>query len=45
MDPHASQFAAIDDQVFFADGTALEPALEDLADPGGIARLRRETGA
>ena len=37
----ARERAAIDDQVFLADRTSVEPALEDLAHSGRIAGLRR----
>ena len=41
MGTHPSQLAAVDDQVLIADGTIAEPALQDFAHPGGVARLCR----
>lgn len=35
------EMAALDDQIFVADRPVVEEALEDLANPRGIARLRR----
>src|SRR5437667_6655130 len=40
MSAGAGERAAIDDQVFLADGTAIKPALQDLAHSGRIAGLR-----
>src|SRR5437762_1408366 len=45
MRTRPGQLPTIDDQVFFADGTAREPALQDLAGPGGVTRLRRQARA
>jgi hypothetical protein len=39
MGPHARQLTAVDDQIPFADGAALEPALQDLPHAGCIAGL------
>jgi hypothetical protein len=39
MRPGPGKVAAGHDQVFLANGTALEPALQNLADPGRVARL------
>src|SRR5215210_965253 len=41
----SGELAAVDDQVLLADRAAVEPALEDLAHPGGVAGLRREARA
>ena len=39
----AGQLACVDDQVLVADRSALEPALEDLARPGGVTGLGRQS--
>jgi hypothetical protein len=38
----AGQAPAIDNWIFLADRAAVEPAFEDFAGPGGVARLRRQ---
>src|SRR5664279_5674366 len=45
MGAGAGELAAIDDQVLLADRALVEPAFEDLARTGGVARLRRQRGA
>ncbi len=45
MRPRPGQLAAVNDQVLFANRAALEPAFQDLAGPGGVSRLCRQTGA
>jgi hypothetical protein len=40
MGAGARKLAAVDDQIFFPDRATLEPALENLARSGGVARLR-----
>ncbi len=41
MSSCAGQPAIVDDQILFPDGTAVEPAFQDLAHAGSVAGLRR----
>src|ERR1700691_2048303 len=41
----AGELAAVDDEIFLPDRSALEPAFENLARARRVARLRRERGA
>lgn len=45
MRADTGQLAALNNQVFIADGSAFEVALQDLASTGRIACLRRQAGA
>ena len=45
MRTDASEFACVDDEIFIADRTIVEPAFENLPHSGCIARLRRQAGA
>ena len=45
MSAGAGKLTLVDDEVFVADRAFLEPAFEDLARAGGIARLRRQRAA
>src|SRR5437773_836372 len=45
MGPGSGELAAVDDQVFLADRPLLEPAFDNLAGAGGVARLRRQRRA
>jgi hypothetical protein len=45
MSPDSSQSAAVDDEILLANWPVGEPALEDFANPGGIACVIRQCGS